>query len=86
MMRESRLRRIRLPGVAALTDDAFVLVPLQNVQEFQDNDNDDDDDDDNAEDNADGKEEDDGSGQKNKNKKKKQMCPKQQWDEMNESL
>ena len=70
MMCESRLRRIRLPCVAASTDDAFVLVPLQNVQEFQD------DDDANAEDDADGKEEDGGSGRKDKKKKKKHMCPK----------
>ena len=80
MMRNSRLRKIRLPAKTVSTgfasDEAFVLVPVQNVQELGD----DDDDDDRDDDDDDGKE--DGQG----GKRKRKACPRRKWDEMNEQL
>jgi hypothetical protein len=77
MMRASRLRKIRLPARTISTgfasDEAFVLVPVQNVQELR-SDNDDD---------ADDKEDDDANSSK---KRTKRICPRRQWDEMNEQL
>jgi hypothetical protein len=82
MMRNSRLRKIRLPAKTVSTgfasDEAFVLVPVQNVQELGDDD--DDDDDDRDDDDDDGKE--DGQG----GKRKRKACPRRKWDEMNEQL
>jgi len=72
MMQASRSRKIRLPvakdGFAS--DEAFVLVPLQNVQEISDEPDDDDDNDD----------DDEGDG------RPKKVCLRRRWDEMNRQL
>jgi hypothetical protein len=97
MMQELRRRKICLPrrtltGLVLTADEAFVLVPLQNVQEVDDDDNNDDNDDDNDGDdgkdsNDDGNDQGDENGQKKrKKKKKKKVCLMKQWDEMNEAL
>ena len=84
MMRNSRLRKIRLPAKTVSTgfasDEAFVLVPVQNVQELGDDDDDDDNDNDRDDDDDNGKE--DGQG----GKRKRKACPRRKWDEMNEQL
>jgi hypothetical protein len=95
MMQESRRRKIRLPrrtstGLVSTADEAFVLVPLQNVQEVDnddDNDDDDNDGDDGEDSDDDGNDQGDENGQKKrKKKKKKKVCLMKQWDEMNEAL
>ena len=80
MLQASRTRKVRLPAAAGFaSDEAFVLVPLQNVQVGK---NDDDDDDDDEEDRDDNDVDDDGSPKK----KKKKVCLRRQWDEMNRQL
>jgi hypothetical protein len=85
-MQETCLRKICLSrktsaGLAS-ADKAFVLVPLQNVQEMNDDNPDDDDYDD---DDADDSNETGPAGEKKK-KKKKKICLMRQWDKMNEAL
>ena len=79
MLQASRTRKVRLPAAAGFaSDEAFVLVPLQNVQVGK---NDDDDDDDDEEDRDDDNDVDDDG-----KKKKKKVCLRRQWDEMNRQL
>ena len=81
MLRGSRRRRVRLPATDFASDEAFVLVPLQNVQEMQNAEGDDDDDDDDED------EDDDHNGTDGQpNRKKKRVCQRRRWDEMNEQL
>ena len=81
MLQASRTRKVRLPAAAGFaSDEAFVLVPLQNVQVGK---NDDDDDDDNDEEDRDDNDVDDDGSPK---KKKKKVCLRRQWDEMNRQL
>jgi hypothetical protein len=74
MMRESRSRKIRLPvakdGFAS--DEAFVLVPLQNVQELPDE--------------PDGDDDDDDGGDGEPGGRPKKVCLRRRWDEMNRQL
>jgi hypothetical protein len=92
MMQETRRRKIRLSrktsaGLAS-ADEAFVLVPLQNVQEMNDDEDDDDDDDDDNDDGDPDYNDGDGTGPagEKRKKKKKKICLRRQWDEMNEAL
>jgi hypothetical protein len=82
MLQATRTRKVRLPAKSVsagfASDEAFVLVPLQNVQ-VGEKDDDDDDDDDNDDD-----DDDDASG--TTAKKKKKVCLRKQWDEMNRQL
>jgi len=78
MLQASRTRKVRLPAAAGFaSDEAFVLVPLQNVQVGKNDDDDDDDEEDRDDDND---VDDDGK------KKKKKVCLRRQWDEMNRQL
>ena len=80
MLQASRTRKVRLPAAAGFaSDEAFVLVPLQNVQVGK---NDDDDDDDDEEEDRDDDNDVDDDGKK----KKKKVCLRRQWDEMNRQL
>ena len=80
MLQASRTRKVRLPAAAGFaSDEAFVLVPLQNVQVGK---NDDDDDDDEEEEDRDDDNDVDDDGKK----KKKKVCLRRQWDEMNRQL
>ena len=92
MMQETRRRKIRLSrktsaGLAS-ADEAFVLVPLQNVQEMDDEDDDDGDDDDDDDNDDPDYNDGDGTGPagEKRKKKKKKICLRRQWDEMNEAL
>jgi hypothetical protein len=87
MLQASRTRKVRLPAAAAAagfaSDEAFVLVPLQNVQVGKNDDDDDDDDDEEEDRDDDNNDVDDDDGKK---KKKKKVCLRRQWDEMNRQL
>ena len=83
MLQASRTRKVRLPAAATAgfaSDEAFVLVPLQNVQVGKNDDDDDDDDEEEDRDDDDNDVDDDGK------KKKKKVCLRRQWDEMNRQL
>ena len=84
MLQASRTRKVRLPAAAGFaSDEAFVLVPLQNVQVGK---NDDDDDDDEEEEDRDDDNDVDDDDDGKKKKKKKKVCLRRQWDEMNRQL
>ena len=83
MLQALRTRKVRLPAAAGFaSDEAFVLVPLQNVQVGKNDDEDDDDEEEeDRDDDNDVDDDDDG-----KKKKKKKVCLRRQWDEMNRQL
>jgi hypothetical protein len=74
MLQASRTQKVCLPAKSVsagfASDEAFVLVPLQNVQVGKDHDDDDDEKDNDC----------------SSPKKKKKVCLRRQWDEMNRQL